>query len=154
MTTKNDMQAMIEKLSYNQVFGCYTRQALDLRWDEFTKNAQAIIFLDIDNMHGLNEQYGYAGVDERINKSLAGCRKSDIITVGQHYSGDEFCIIINNNESEGCAKRIQQNFNNNGLSVTIAIVTDIKNNLTETCKPAANKVQSAKKNNQRGTINL
>jgi len=151
MTVKK-MQDTIEKLSHDSVFGCYTRQAVELRWSEFSLGAHAVIFIDIDDMHSLNAKFGYNGVDERIKTSISNHRKNDVIA-GRYYSGDEIIFIIHNEKIVQCAERIQSNFISNGLSVTIGISTQIENTLQDTVKPAMNLVQDAKKNNRRGSIN-
>lgn len=152
--TIEEMQAMILALGTDSVFGCKTRQYIELNWSEISNEIDAIIFIDLDNIHILNETLGYAEVDKMVKNSLSHFRHDDIL-VSRYYSGDEIIFMINNgNKVIGCAERIQKVLAENSLSGTIGISTEIKDTLVNSVQPATILVQNAKKNNQRGTINL
>jgi GGDEF domain-containing protein len=96
------------------VFGCLTRQGIERRKPG---KGSIVVFMDIDDMKGANSAYGYDEVNRRIAASLSQVRQSDI--VGRWFSGDEFVVFANGDET-AIAARIKEAFKTNGLSVTLA----------------------------------
>jgi diguanylate cyclase (GGDEF)-like protein len=98
--------------------------------------ALALIFIDIDNMKKINDEYGHKAGDEALintAKSLkVATRQSDICA---RIGGDEFLVLANDNHEalenacEGMSARLQQeitkdnNFNV-GISYGIVEITD------------------------------
>ena len=72
----------------------------------------SIIFLDLDNLKSINEQYGHLmgskSLQEIAHRMILAVRGSDRVV---RYGGDEFCIILPETDSEGArqvAERIRQ----------------------------------------------
>ena len=151
-----DMQAEIDALKAklaiaytDAAYGCLTRagatECITLTGSE------DVIFLDIDNMHALNAEYGYAGVDGCIRESLAALRQHDI-SIARWYSGDEVILVVPSGDGTGTARRLRDVMRSNGLSATFGVVC-ASCDLVESVTRAADKVQLAKANGERGTIN-
>jgi len=51
-----------------------------------------VVFMDLDELHRLNAELGYAEVDRRIRAALV-YRREDIMTA-RWYSGDEIVAIV------------------------------------------------------------
>lgn len=155
LTNKDNSELIniIETLSMDKVFNCYTRQAFEsFIWNMIKDNAKFAIFFDVDKMHDANEKYGYELVNEKIRNSVNV--RNDDICVSRWFSGDEMIAIINNGDPYAMAQRLLNNFIDNGLSSTFGIVEiDSNKSLLDNVTIAANKVQQAKKENKRGTIN-
>jgi GGDEF domain-containing protein len=104
----------IKKLYLCPSYGCLTRQGVDAQWQKHkNKSNQSLIFLDLDNIHRCNEEWGYAVVDAKIKASLK-CRKNELL--GRWYSGDELIIIVPTEEAVATYSRIQKQLEDNGLS--------------------------------------
>src|SRR5690349_14942372 len=87
------LQQEKEILAWNDGYGCFTRQGFEkLIWPSIVDHAKWIIFFDVDNMHELNQEHGYEGVNAIIKKSLS-MRPGDFMA-GQWFSGDEFILVI------------------------------------------------------------
>jgi len=145
------------ELSWNDDYGCYTRQGFKkLVWPSIAEKAKWIIFFDIDGMRELNDLYKHAGVNARIKKSLT-VRTSDY-KAGQRYSGDEFMVVVTNDPERGetdpirLTMRIKEALHENGLPATFAIAPVISDDLMENVEPAVQLVEDAKRNNERGII--
>jgi GGDEF domain-containing protein len=137
----------IRQLITDQVFGCLTRQGLELLVGLNVVEGGFVIFFDINKMHDANTRYGYAEVDRRIRESLK-VRGSDF-TASRWYSGDEF-VIIGSGDCKGLERRIQQSFVDNGLSIMSASVeferkTITSDILTDNVKILSDNVQDQKK---------
>lgn len=88
-------------------FDCLTKLALKQDTLSLKRFNGKLIFVDVINMHGLNQKYGYFEVDYRISQSVKPFKNRCY----RYYSGDEF-IIVNTNISI-----IKASFANYGLSV-------------------------------------
>lgn len=154
-----ELQTLVNALAWNDGYGCYTRAGFEkMVWPQISGKAQYIIFFDIDNMHELNEQHGYDGVNELINQSLA-MRETDYMA-GQWFSGDEFIVVITDDLTRlhpsnpiEFACRLAEIFKENGVPATFAVAPVISTDLYTNVAPAHHKVQEAKTNGRRGTIN-
>src|SRR5689334_22324900 len=89
------LEEQLHRVSWNDRFGCYNRQGFEyVKWTEISAVTRFLIFLDIDHLHELNEQYeSYAPVDAMIKQALSIVRSTDCVA-GQLNSGDEFIIAI------------------------------------------------------------
>jgi GGDEF domain-containing protein len=146
------LQLELNALAFDVSYGILTRQGLDRHWRQ-TRHAAInfeIVFMDLDAMHLANERLGYEEVDRRIRASF-GLRATDVL-IARWYSGDEIVAIVPVGDGHGMAERILACLQTNGLSATCAIAP-AQCNLTEAVKAAATKVQTAKAENRRGTIN-
>lgn len=141
----NDHDEMIEKLAHDESYGCYTRQGLVLvAWPQIADKATYIIFADLDDIHRLNSELGYAEVDLRIHKALK-VRSSDAMAIGRYFSGDEIVWIISDGDPQGMVNRLQEALNEQGLSATFGIAPVVSKVLHENVEPATIQVQEAKK---------
>jgi hypothetical protein len=130
-------------------YGCLSRKGLERRYQ--SGDDRAIIFLDLDNMHEMNDLYTPDGSDIRISASLECVRASDSIT-GRWYSGDEIVLNTPMDAAYIIAQRLQAAFIANGLSATFGIAP-AGDSLRESVRLASDKARAAKHENRRGTIN-
>lgn len=75
----------LRSLLIDPSYGCLTRPALERR---YTSRGVVFVF-DLDDMHHLNDRYGYSAMDARIAGALReACREGEV-TIGRWKSGDE-----------------------------------------------------------------
>lgn len=142
------LQSMLVAAYTDSSYGCLTRPGLEAlhRYSE----GKEVLFLDLDGMHDLNAQFGYAEVDARIAASLASVRHSDVVCA-RWYSGDEIIFIVNTGDAAGLAARLQSAFVNAELSATYGFAP-LSADLTASVNKASGYVQFAKSVGRRGTI--
>ena len=120
----DDLEKRIEYLSKDTCYGIWTREAFLQFCDVMPRGFRAVIFLDFDRIHDLNEEIGYEEVNIRIRATLThDFRASDL--VARWYSGDEIVILIDgdNNTAEMKAKELKEEARKNGLGFAHAIGT-------------------------------
>lgn len=154
----HEIQALIENLARDPVYGCYTRPGLEyIVWPEIRQRARWIIFADMDGFHDLNEACGYDDVNERMQKALQ-LRKMDAAAAGRWFSGDELVWILCDTDGRPptnpqlAARRLQKTFKKFGLSATFGISRVLSYHLAENVLPAYRLVQQAKKLGLRDTV--
>ena len=120
----------------------------------------ALIMIDIDYFKQVNDTFGHYAGDYYIKQLAAKLhenlkRESDITA---RFGGDEFCIFTTFNDKENLAKFIDQvrekiqkeiepfPLSDKGITVSIGISTDKKNNLDEMIQSADKALYEAKKN--------
>jgi GGDEF domain-containing protein len=111
-----ELEERIDYLSKDPVYGIWTRAAFLQFCNVMPRGLRAVIFIDFDNIHGLNEQIGYTEVDRRIRATLTlDFRSSDLIA--RWYSGDEVVILIDGNLdiAEMKITELKENAHSNGL---------------------------------------
>ena len=154
---KNDLsneqlRELVEKLSWNDGFGCYTRAGFErLVWPMIKDRARWILYFDIDDMHALNESFGgYDQVDAMIKRVLESVRSSDYVS-GQWKSGDEFLVCLTENDQRGpldpymMRDRLIEALKQQGLTATFGIVPVTDESLPAMLKPAIEHVYGAKR---------
>jgi GGDEF domain-containing protein len=144
------LKSMIESLITDSVFGVTTRQGLIIKLNQVSSEIKYICFLDIDNMHSANQEYGYESVNVRIKNSL-DIRSSDLLIKSRWFSGDELVIVLKNGNPDLFLNRLHNNFVENGLSITSAY-TGYSGNIEDDVNYCSDKVQASKKENIRGII--
>src|SRR3972149_6988341 len=78
----------LQELSWDQVFGMWTRTAFLQFCRVMPRGRRALVFIDLDHIHELNHKLGYAEVDRRVRSTFSiPLRSSDIVARGD--SGDE-----------------------------------------------------------------
>ncbi|MCF7800254.1 GGDEF domain-containing protein [Candidatus Babeliales bacterium] len=100
-------------------------------------NSLAILYIDLDNFKKYNDTYGFNSGD-KIIKKIAKLLKNIIQKYGDkkdflgHIGGDDFFIISTIDHAENLAQKICNFLNkkNNYLTLSIAIITNKKNTLT------------------------
>lgn len=128
-------------LKTHEPYGIMTRAAFELEKRNL-KGGQYVVFGDIDDMHGLNTQYGYEEVNNKIRNALQ-VRSEDLLLTGLLFSGDEIVFVISG-DPVGFGKRLQSSFIENGLSITLGY-SKIENGDTDTAiNKAAKDVQITK----------
>lgn len=147
MPTKKQLLAELEELKNDHAFGILTRPAFEIEHRK-VKAGAAVIFLDLDHIHGLNEAIGHEAVNEKIKRAI-NIRSEDLILSGRWYSGDELAFVVKGN-AQAVADRLLQSLKENGLSATIAFAP--LGNLKEAIEEAKAKVEKAKRENNRGII--
>jgi len=149
---KAEALQLLDAMAHDQVYGCYSRQGLELvAWPRIKNRAQYVIFADLDNIHDLNAELGYAEVDRRVRNALK-MRSSDITATGRWYSGDEIVWIISEGDPNGLVNRLQTALEKQGLSATFGIVKVTSTKLAVNVEQAIAKVQDAKKMGERGSV--
>lgn len=127
-------------LKLHAPYGILTRAAFEMEKRKLT-NGQFVVFGDIDNMHGLNTQYGYEAVNQKIREALQ-VRSSDLLLNGLWFSGDEIVFIING-DAQGFCKRVKESFAEQGMGITLAFA-EVLNDMDLAIQEAAAIVQSVK----------
>lgn len=148
MTTKAQLIAELNELKNDKAFGILTRPALEIEHRK-ASNAAAVIFLDLDGIHALNESLGHEQVNRLIKRAIK-IRHNDLMLSGRWYSGDELAFIVKGN-AQAIASRLMESLKRNGLSATIAYAPICKK-LEKAVNQAKRKVEAAKKINSRGMI--
>lgn len=156
---RDELGALAAGLAYDVNYGCYTRPGLELIvWPEIRERAQWIIFADLDKIHELNESIGDEEVNRRIREAFGKMRKSDVISAGRWYSGDELVWILCRTDDRPAAnprqaaRRLKAVFERFGLSATFGIARVLSYELAENVEPASKLVKRSKKNGSRGTV--
>jgi GGDEF domain-containing protein len=75
----------LRSLLIDPSYGCLTRPGIERRY-----TGRGVVFVfDLDDMHDLNDRYGYSAMDARIAGALReACREGEVI-IGRWKSGDE-----------------------------------------------------------------
>ena len=149
--TKAELESMIDKLSHDPIWKCYTRAALQLRWDEFSNGAVGIVYCDIDDMHGLNSKYGHTGTDARIREVIESIRSEDIVA-SRWLNGDELVFLLHSGNPVLFCHRIQDEFGKHGIKGTFAWSEWVLTDAEETINPLDAMVQKSKNNGVRGVV--
>jgi GGDEF domain-containing protein len=93
-----ELKEQIEHLRWDTAFGMWTREAFLQFCQIMPRGKRILAFIDLDRIHVLNEEYGYAEVDRRVKSTFSvPFRRSDI--VARWYSGDEIVILFDSERS-------------------------------------------------------
>ena len=119
-----ELKSRLHRAGYDESFGMLTRQGLENAIERLPRGDYQVVFIDLDDMHGLNAQIGYEAVNKRVRGTFNpdwNLRKSDII--GRWFSGDEIVLVLST-DHDG-AQMIAESFldeaHNNGLGFTYSI---------------------------------
>lgn len=146
-TKVNQLEVEVHQAHMCPTFGIPTRRGIERRYH--TRGpANTCIMFDLDHMHDLNEQLGYVEVDQRIRRAL-NCAGG---TIGRWYSGDEFVAWCEVKDAQEYAERIKACLEDEGIGATFGIAPMCET-LLDSVKVAASKVQLAKIEGHRGSIN-
>lgn len=100
------MRQQIRELSWDAIFGMWTRGAFLQFCQVMPRGRRVVVFLDLNEIHNLNERLGYNEVDRRVKAMFSmSFRRSDI--VARWYSGDEIVILFDSDRIGAEAKIIQ-----------------------------------------------
>jgi GGDEF domain-containing protein len=135
------LRETVERLAHDPVYGCYTRAGFELQW----QGGGAIVFGDIDHMHRLNNDLGYAQVNEMIAGALSELKtRDDTITAARWWSGDEIIWALPSLDAHAFAERARAVFAAHGLGITLGVAL-AGDDLQTAVQIAADKVQAAKR---------
>jgi diguanylate cyclase (GGDEF)-like protein len=106
---QNEIDALTEKLqelSWDSVFGMWTRTAFLQFCRVMPRGERTVVFIDLDRIHELNREKGYAEVDRLVRAAFSiPMRSSDI--VARWYSGDEIVILFDS-DREGALRKVHE----------------------------------------------
>ena len=111
------LQEQIEHLRWDTAFGMWTREAFLQFCQIMPRGVRILAFIDLDQIHVLNEEYGYAEVDRRVKSTFSvPFRRSDI--VARWYSGDEIVILFDSDQAGAVSKmdELDHSASNQGMS--------------------------------------
>ena len=100
------LREKVRELSWDDAYGMYTRPAF-LQFAQVMPRGQRVVaFLDLDAIHRLDQELGYAEVDRRIKQTFSvPFRRSDV--VARWYSGDEIVILFDS-ERDGAERKLEE----------------------------------------------
>jgi diguanylate cyclase (GGDEF)-like protein len=105
-TEIDDLRSRINELSWDSVFGMWTRTAFLQFCRVMPRGQRTIVFIDLDRIHSLNNRHGYTEVDRMVREAFSiPLRQSDI--VARWYSGDEIVILFDN-DRDSAVRKIQE----------------------------------------------
>lgn len=142
----------INSLMHCPTFNCLSRQGIDEYWRrKRDKKGLALIFLDIDDMHVLNQEYGHFKVDEKLSRAFSLLRAEEVL--GRWYSGDELIVITPSPEATAAAERVKEGLMKEGVSATFSIVSiNEEKYLSDVVKRGSALVQQSKNSGVKGII--
>jgi GGDEF domain-containing protein len=118
----DSLAAKLEELSWDSVFGMWTRTAFLQFCRVMPRGERIVVFIDLDHIHDLNHSLGYAEVDRRVRSTFSiPLRSSDV--VARWYSGDEIVILFDNDRDSAVAKvkELEASASGQGLSFTFEV---------------------------------
>lgn len=111
-----ELREEIRELQWDSPFGMWTRNAFLNICNMMPRGRRVVAFIDLDDIHDLNHEVGYAEVDRRIRSTFSiQLRSSDL--VARWYSGDEIVVLFDSDKT-GARKKIgelQDSAQSNGL---------------------------------------
>ncbi len=100
------LREKVAELSWDAAYGMYTRPAFVQFAQIMPRGRRIIAFIDLSNIHRLDQELGYAEVDRRVHKIFSlPFRRSDIIA--RWYSGDEIVILFDAEKAGAQRKMIE-----------------------------------------------
>jgi GGDEF domain-containing protein len=149
-----ELEAALKVSHTDQQYAILTRSGMDHRWHQRParddSDTDTVIFFDIDDIHGRNEQWGYAGTDAHIRAVMSQINHTWLF---RWFSGDEFGMVCAASDALGFATRVKRLLLAEGLTATFGIARITNNDLKASMAGAASLVQAAKAKGLRGTIN-
>lgn len=128
------LQEQINQLSTDPVFGMWTRNAFLQFCHVMPRGLRVVVFLDLDNLHVLNDQHGYEEVNSRIRAIFSvPFRRSDLIA--RWFSGDEIVILFDADEEFALRKigQLEEAARQQGMSFHFQLgIWDVGKDLVET----------------------
>lgn len=116
------LKQRISELSIDPVFGMWTRGAFIQFSHIMPRGVRVMAFLDVNDIHSLNERYGYEEVNRKMRAMFSiPFRRSDL--VARWFSGDEIVILFDADREFAQRKieQLQQAAQQQGMSFLYAI---------------------------------
>ena len=145
-----ELEAELKAAYIDPEFLVLTRRGIDRRWHGRPVEIDTVIFFDIDNIHGHNEQSGYAYVDKRVRLIMS---QINHVWLFRWFSGDEFGLLCAAADAVGFAARVQRLLEAEGMTATFGIGPIIDNDLKASMLKASVMVQAAKTRGMRNSVN-
>ncbi len=120
----DELMRKLREVSWDEVFGMWTRAAFLQFCRVMPRGERAVALVDLDKIHDLNAEIGYAEVDRRVKAAFSiPLRTSDI--VARWYSGDEIVILFDAGPEGAAAKleALRQSAAAQGLTFAHAVGT-------------------------------
>lgn len=98
---KNSHREMQERLMYDTLTGAYSRAYLEEYFeDQLAEKSIDVFFIDFDHFKEVNDKHGHVVGDE-VLKDFVSKMKKMLQDRGKiyRYGGDEFCIIVTQNDA-------------------------------------------------------
>ena len=96
----------VQLLSWDTAYGMWTRPAFIQFCQIMPRSVRNVAFIDLDDIHQLDQELGYSEVDRRIQETFSvPFRRSDV--VARWYSGDEIVILFDSDRL-GADKKIEE----------------------------------------------
>lgn len=100
------LREKVRELSWDSAYGMYTRPAFLQFSQIMPRGTRIVAFLDLDEVHRLDQELGYTEVDRRIKATFSvPFRRSDV--VARWYSGDEIVILFDSDRI-GAERKIEE----------------------------------------------
>ncbi len=101
-----ELRRQVRDLSWDTSFGMWTRPAFLQFCHVMPRDMRWVVFIDMNRIHELNEELGYAEVNRRIKETFSvPLRRSDV--VARWFSGDEIVILLDSDE-QGARRKIEE----------------------------------------------
>ena len=117
-----DLRKQVQDLSIDTAYGMWTRPAFNQFCEIMPRSKRSIAFIDLDNIHNLDLELGYAEVDRRIQAIFSvPFRRSDV--VARWYSGDEIVILFDSDRdgADMKMKELGESAREQGMTFKFAI---------------------------------
>ena len=102
----DELNRRIQELSWDEPFGMWTRSAFLQFCRIMPRGKRTVVFIDLDDIHGMNHRLGYTEVDRRVKQAFSiPFRRSDI--VARWYSGDEIVVLFDS-DRKGAEKKVEE----------------------------------------------
>lgn len=118
----DELRRRVTELSWDDTFGMWTRQAFLEFCRVMPRGLRTLAFIDLNDIHALNDHYGYSEVDRRIRATFAiPFRRSDL--VARWYSGDEIVILFDSDRTgaEWKISELREAARRSGLTFVCAV---------------------------------
>ena len=111
----------VRRLSHDDAFGILTRQGL-VAASRNGGGRRAVVFLDFDRIHELNQELGYENVNQRIKAVFNQPVRSSDIRLGRWWSGDECVVLVDGSidAARAVVNRLRAHAQQQGLSFSAA----------------------------------
>jgi hypothetical protein len=117
LAEREELRRQVDELSITPSYRVLTRPAVERKWAQISKQKKVFIFFDIDDLHNLNAQHGYEGMNRKIDRGLSQSRQHELL--GLVFSGDEFVLVVEDGEAEAAIARLVQNMRTQGVTLTV-----------------------------------
>lgn len=109
-----------EKMLWDPNFEIFSRAGLDEMIENSRDEYRTVAFIDFDDIHRLNRQYGYDDVNRRIRSTLSRLAKAPEVFVARWYSGDEMVVLSGYDEAttESLVEEALRSGEHNGVPFT------------------------------------